>query len=880
MITITIDGKKISFERPVTILDAARAAGIHIPTLCHHDILKPYGGCRLCLVEVEKVPKLQTACSQYVSDGMVVRTETEKVVDARRAVLEFLLINHPLDCPHCDKAGECELQDLAAKYGPAMGRFAEGKRRYPENLEDPLIVRNRERCILCLRCVRMCDDVQGASALSVTGRGSKSYIEPFSGGAYDCEYCGNCLAVCPVGAITSRTHRHGFRPWLMEKEVETVCSYCGVGCSLVLQVRNNSVVRSVPRSGLGLNRGLLCSKGRFGYDCLNYGDRLDAPLMRRNGVLERVTWTEAINCIADRMKEIKRENGSDAIAGIVSGRCTNEDAYVFQKFFRGAIGTNNIDSVAGMAYGPAQRFFEKILVQGVTANPIQGISDSDGIFVIGGDPTAINPVLGLQVRSASKKGVPVIVVGHPGGLKRYSKRAFIMNSAAETVFLAALVDEIKRRRPLPGERPVLEEIINGFRPAPLEDASKMSGFGPNDLVDTAHALSNMSRPSIIIGRDIVQTDTGHMNLLFLAALTYLLNGRIYLLSELPNEQGVLDMGCQPDMLPSGRPLTVETFRKRCEETLGIIIPPAPGLSYAEMTEAAHEGRIKALYVMGEDMVLGLPDSNYVRGALRNIEFLVVQDRFFTETAKYADVVLPALSWAEKEGSYTNLERRIQLTRKAVEGESIEEWKVISEISKTFGLHMGYRSAADIFSEIARVSQIYRELTLEGIADGKSVWPYRGGPLRYDMHTEGTKLPDIVSVMEESGMSGVHVRREAHLFHSQNASRYSPALLSITPEPHLKIGDILADRLSVKDGDRVKVSTDAGSIVLSARRDPCLPDNVVLASTFDGGGIFEITKWRVNPITKAPASDVNGVVIDKEEAITVLHKDRADSLVGG
>ena len=248
MITITIDGKEIKLEKPVTVLEAARAAGIKIPTLCWHEQLKRYGGCRLCLVEVEKIPRLQTACTLMVADGMVVKTETEQIADVRRGILEFLLINHPLDCPVCDKAGECELQDLVEKYGPAKGRYKEKKRKVPESLEDPVIVRNMERCVMCTRCVRMCEGVQGASAIDVIGRGGHSHIEPFSGGKYDCEYCGNCISVCPVGAIMSRLHRHSYRPWQMVNETETICPYCGVGCTLIVQVRDDVIKRVVPQN--------------------------------------------------------------------------------------------------------------------------------------------------------------------------------------------------------------------------------------------------------------------------------------------------------------------------------------------------------------------------------------------------------------------------------------------------------------------------------------------------------------------------------------------------------------------------------------------------------------------------------------------------------
>lgn len=862
MITVNINGKKISLEKPVTILEAAKTGGIDIPTLCHDDLLEPYGGCRLCLVEIEKVPRLQTACTQFVTDGMVVMTETDRVAKARRAVLEFLLINHPLDCPYCDKAGECDLQDLAMKYGPTTGRFAEGKRRHPENFEDPIIVRNMERCILCSKCIRMCDNVQCASAISIINRGTKSSVEPFSGGKYNCEYCGNCLPVCPVGAITSRAHRHDFRPWLIEKEVETVCFYCGVGCTMLLQIRRNSIARVVSRSDLGFNRGLLCNRGRFGYDYVQSSERLDAPLIRRNGELQPAAWAEALAYVAQRLREIKAKKGGDVIAGIASGRCTNEDAYVFQKFFRGVLGSNNIDSVASLAYGPAQKYFEGIFGQGITANLIHGISNSDGIVVVGGDPTTVNPVLGLQIRSAFNKGVPVVVLGYTQGLEGFSRHRLIPNSSTETVLLASLVSELKNRISLTGERPSFEKIITDLQPAPLKDSSDICGIPVHELAHVVTALSTMSNPSIIIGRNVIQTSNGHINLLLLAALVYLLNGRIYLLSETPNEQGLLDMGCQPDMLPCGRPLSIETFRKRCEQLLEIEIPPNPGLSYTETIEAAHDGKIRALYVMGEDVMCSLPGTDYIRDALGNLEFLVVQDCFLTETAQIADVVLPAPSWAEKEGSYTNLERRIQLTRKAIEGRGLEGWKIIAEISTILNVDMGYGSMKDILAEMASVSLIYRDVTSEDIEGGKCLWPYKGEPLRHDAHLRNIELPDITSLMKGPERDKIYVHRDACLFHSENSSRYSSALKSISPEPSVKIGRVLAERLSIAQGDCVTVSSGAGRITVLAQIDPRLPEDAVFIPNFENQGVFTIMGWKTNPIIKTPALDGNEVILRK------------------
>ncbi|HDK17503.1 MAG TPA: 2Fe-2S iron-sulfur cluster binding domain-containing protein, partial [Nitrospirae bacterium] len=332
MITITINGKNIKLDEPMSVLKAAGKAGIKIPTLCHHDALETYGGCRLCVVEVERMPKLQNACTLIAADGMVITTESEVISKVRRGILELLLINHPLDCPYCDKAGECELQDLVDKYGPTVGRYTEIKRKVPASHKDEIFVRNMDRCVVCTRCVRMCNKVQGASAIDIIGRGNKSRMEPFSSASFNCEYCGNCLSVCPVGAILSRLYLHSFRPWQIDREEETVCSYCGVGCSVVVQVRDDSIKRVIPRFGLGLNNGLLCSRGRFGYEYINSEERLKEPLIRKNGKLEKSTWSEAIDFTAKKLTEIKNSHGGDAVAGIASPRCTNEDNYVFQKF--------------------------------------------------------------------------------------------------------------------------------------------------------------------------------------------------------------------------------------------------------------------------------------------------------------------------------------------------------------------------------------------------------------------------------------------------------------------------------------------------------------------------------------------------------------------
>lgn len=855
MITVTINGKEIKLEKPVTVLEAARSAGIKIPTLCWHEQLEKYGGCRLCLVEVEKIPRLQTACTLMVADGMIVRTETEQIADVRRGILEFLLINHPLDCPVCDKAGECELQDLVEKYGPAKGRYKEKKRKVPESLEDPIIVRSMERCIMCTRCVRMCEGVQGASAIDVIGRGGHSHIEPFSGGKYDCEYCGNCISVCPVGAIMSRLHRHSFRPWQMVNETETICPYCGVGCTLIVQVRDDMIKRVVSRIGSAVNNGLLCSRGKFGYEFVGNKERLTSPLIKKNGVLEKATWEEAISLVAKKLSEIKEKYGNSAIAGIASPRCTNEDNYIFQKFMRVVLGTNNIDSTARTGFAGAQSFIENIFGQGATANIISGLSNSDLVFVIGGDPTTVNPILGLQIRASSRKGASILTAGNIKGL-RYFNPLMLRPGRHETVLLEGLVSALKDKKGLSGSYLKLETEIKNIDVS-VEDVEKMCGIERKVFMESVDILSNASTPAIVMGKEMAQSNGGSYKLLLVSAINYLINGRIYLLSERANEQGLLDMGCVPDMLPGYRPVSYMEFRKRYESIWKSNLPEKQGLSIFEMIDAAKNGSLKAVYVMGENPVFNLPDSGNVESAFKNVGFVVVHDIFMTETARLADVVFPALGWAEKDGTFTNMERRIQRVRKAVNREGMEDWKIIAEISKKMGMNFKYREAEDIFKEISKVSPLYRSLTYEDIERGSAVYPYKGEPLRSETGE--------IQVHRGNGIvpGKLYIRLERPLFHSGTLSRRSPALMKISPEAAVRVNPDTAGALSLGDNDIVRVSTKTGSLELPAVIDKEIDGSyIMLTNNFEGKGAFSLMEYSVDPVTGAPCIDNNEVVVEK------------------
>ena len=881
MVTLSINGRKVELEAPVTILEAARKNGIDIPTLCHHPALELWGGCRMCLVEVEKMPRLQTACTVRVADGMAVHTETPRVVAARKAILEFFLINHPLECPTCDKAGLCALQDLTVKYGAVAGRFEEGKRVFPEVVDDPVIVRNMKRCIMCTRCVRMCDGVQGASAIGVIDRGAGSHIEPFSGGRYNCEYCGNCLTVCPVGAVMSKLHRYTYRPWQMEKTVKTICSFCGVGCTLRLEVRDESIKRVSAEYGDGVNNGLLCGRGRFGYEYADSPERLKTPLIKRDGRLERATWDEALGYAAERLLEIKKSGGGAAIGGIAGGRTTNEEIYLFQKFLRAGLGTNNIDSIARLGLLPAQKILEGIFGQGAAANLISGIPHSEAVLVVASDPTKLNPVMGLEVRAAARAGRKVITIGHVDGLKRHRTHRLEAKTGPgqETLIMAGLLGELLKVKPLTGENPGLEDAIRQWEktlPGP-DEVEKATGVAASLISATAADLKEVSTSSIIAGRELASSMDMRTNMLLLAALGYILNSRIFLISEHPNEQGLIEMGCSPDMLPGERPLEVSTFREKYEQAWGAGINPEAGLTLMEMIEQAGAS-IKALYVLGEDPAFNLPARGRVKEALGRLDFLVVQDIFMTETAAMADVVFPALCWSEKDGTYTNLEKRIQKLKKALVKEGIEDWRILAEIGKRAGLPARYRNVSDIFREIAQVSPIHAGLSFESIEEGGLLWPYKGKPLVYSATPYSAAQSSSVSTAAgglygpwaeaawsgaPQAQNGLKLVLDKPLLHSDTLSTHSGALMDLMGGPEARLCPETGSKLGIADGDAVKVSTEQGHISLKARLESGLPEDALfISNNFRGAGAFELFGYQLEPESKTPVLTAQNLKVEK------------------
>ncbi|HYA88243.1 MAG TPA: molybdopterin-dependent oxidoreductase [Nitrospirota bacterium] len=643
--TVTVDGKKVEVSAGSTIYEAAVAAGSRIPTLCHDNKLHPYGACRICLVEVEGTPrKFTPSCTTPITDNMVVRTSTPAITEARRMVLELLLIKHPLDCPVCDKAGECSLQDLVHEYGLGQSRFDAQKGYLPPDYASAVIERNISRCILCGKCVRICDEQNAVGEWAFTRRGTRARISTCFDMPLDCEFCGECVEICPVGALTTRQFKYKARSWNLEA-TSSVCNYCGCGCGINYETREGMIMRVGPA-----RNNYLCAKGRFGWDAVHSSERLANPKMRIGGELVDCTWEEALSVIATNLNVIKRKNGAGKIGGLGSVRTTNEDSYVFQKFLRTVVETDNVDSLARLKIpqGLNTSFFSGELNQ---------MAEHDVILVLDKNVGEINPLTGIEiVRAFNKKDRKVILVND--GFNKFNRIARVV-------------------LPTSTER-ALENLVKAYT----------STRGTNEANMAAELLKTAKKVAIVVPARLTDNEFSLIKDLAgkLPSVTY------YPLVRRSNFQGSLDMGVISGYLPGYRKVQ------------------RSGMNAVEMINLIASGMLSALYIMGDDPV---GSDSSLGPLLQKLEFLVVQDIFLTDTAKLAHVVLPAASSAEKSGTFTNLERRLQQINRAEEpfGESRPDWEIIQDLAKRMGGSMNYGSAMDILSEIRSVVPFYKDLSV-------------------------------------------------------------------------------------------------------------------------------------------------------------------------
>ncbi len=883
-ISLTIDGRQVSAPEGATVLEAALSAGIYIPTLCYDADLEPAGACRMCIVEIEGTDGLPTACTTVASDGMVVQTDTEAVNRVRRMTCELLIADHPPDCLTCTSNQQCELQKVASYLGITEKRLKPIEREAVVDDSNPFFTRDLSKCILCGRCTRACLGLRGVGAIEILGRGFESRVGTFGDLPISesvCESCGECIARCPAGALSAK--------WEVlppTREVTTTCPYCGCGCGLILGLRGGRIVRIRGEDEHLVSRGSLCVKGRFGLDFINSPDRLTRPLIRRDGKFEEAGWEEALDLVARRLGEIKAAHGPDAVAGLSSAKCTNEENYLFQRFMRAVVGTNNVDHCARLCHASTVAGLARAFGSGAMTNSIAEIENADCILVTGSNTTEAHPIIALYIKAAVTRHGAKLIVADPRriDLVRFAELHLRQRSGTDVALFNAMMNVILAEG-LADEAFVAErtEGFDEFRRSVQdytpERAEAISGVPADDIRAAARTYAGAERASIIYSMGITQHTTGTDNVLALANMVMLTGNvgkestGVNPLRGQNNVQGACDLGALPDVYPGYQKVDDPEARGKFERAWGVALSEEPGLTVVEMTNAAAEGRVKGLYVMGENPMLSDPDINHVREALQSLDFLCVQDIFLTETAQMADVVLPAASFAEKDGSFTNTERRVQRVRKALDppGEAWADWRIICRLATKMGHPMSYAGPAEIMDEIARLTPIYGGISLERIEGEGLQWPCadkahpgtvflhqgefkRGrGKFHPTPFREANELPD------EEYPYLLTTGRLLYQFHTGTLTRQSAGLDEIAPPTPFEINPQDAAREGIGEGDLVEVASRRGAVQVRALVTDRVPEGTVfMPFHFREAPANALTNPALDPIAKIPELKVCAV----------------------
>lgn len=864
MVTLTIDGVQVSVPAGTTILEAARKAGIRIPALCHNPRLQPYGACRMCVVQQKGRRNLLPACFNPVRKGMEILTDTPEVIRARKVQLQLILMTHPLDCPVCDAGGQCQLQDLVYEYGVIDNPFPGEKADQPVDHVSPFIERNVNRCVLCGMCVRVCDEVVGANELSFVGRGFHTKIGTDFDRPLNCEFCGQCVSVCPVGALNDRHFLHRARVWDL-KETETTCAYCGVGCTLLLGARNGRLLRARAAEGRGVNQGNLCVKGRFGWEYVGSGERLTTPLMRKNGALEPASWEEALERVGENFRKIKEEKGGEALAGLCSSRLTNEELYLFQKLLRGVLLTDHLDHAAGQGY-QAHLALKEALGYAASTNSINEIREAEVILALRSDLSETHPVIKSEVVLAVKRrrAKLIVVNSRSIGLNKFSALSLQVRPGTEALLVNGFLRAILKENLAPpdflaGRTAGREDLERSLEPFTLEAVSAGTGIPAEEIRRAAGLFAQAARSVILIstgsfsGPEDEKLARSAANLALLTGQIGREGTGIFLLGEKSNSQGALDMGLVPGLLPGYAGLADPEERRRFAAAWGLPLPERPGLGAPGILQKAREGRIKGLYLVGENPLVTYPDSAGTKAALEALEFLVVQDLFLTETAALAHVVLPAASFAEKEGTFTNAERRVQLVRPALHppGQARPDLWIFQELAKVLGARLGGETAGSAMEEIRRLVPPYGGMEYGLLEAGGRQWPcptadHPGSPALYTDGFPAGKArlaaAEAAEAFEDREFPFVLITGSTK-FHSGSLSRKSPGLLRLEGESCVEIHPADARRLGVAGGQKVTLESSQGKVTLQAVvSERSAPGLLFARGSFDPAGAGGLAGW--------------------------------------
>jgi formate dehydrogenase major subunit len=866
-ITVTIDGKQVAVPPGTTLYDAARSAGIDIPVLCHSPKLEPVAVCRMCVVEVQGARVLQAACIRQAEEGMVVQTQSDTVTRSRAMLTELLMSDYPqADHGHNGHAqhltGKANLLlDLAVQQGITAPRFPGRPVEHGRDGSSAVIQVNHDACIMCDRCIRACDDVQCNDVIGRAGKGYTARIafdNDLPMGQSSCVSCGECMAACPTGALIDKPLTLPVLPEAHLKKVDSLCPYCGVGCSITYTVdtQQNTILQVAGRES-PVNHSRLCVKGRYGFDYAHHQERLLVPLIRKpeyypkaveglahpREAFREATWDEALDLAAQRFMAIKQQFGGQALAGFGSAKCSNEDNYLFQKLIRAVFGTNNVDHCTRLCHASSVAALMEQIGGGSVSNPFSDCLETDAIFIIGSNTTHNHPVAATFMKQAAKAGTTLIVADpRRPEMADYADYYVRFNPGTDVALLNGMMHIIIREG-LYDEQFIeerteqfdqLREAVQHYTPRTV---ARLTGISEQRITDVALAYGQAERAMIFWGMGISQHTTGTDNARCLVNLA-LLTGNIgrpgtglHPLRGQNNVQGASDVGLIPMVYTGYQSVTEAAVQEKFERTWGVKLDPQPGLTVVEIMSAVLEGSIKAMFMMGENPFLSDPNINKVKKCLAAMDFLVVQDIFLTETAAYADVILPGTSFPEKTGTYTNTDSRVQLARKAVEppGQVRVDWHIIADLANRMGYPMPYASEEEIWQEIVSLTPPFAGITYERLEQQGIPWPcpepdHPGIPIRFtDTFPRGkakfvpAEFAPAKELPDEDYPLVLNTGRVLQHWHTGTMTRRAKALDEIAPEALLEMTPEDMQALGVADGEYVRVVSRRGEVVVKALR---------------------------------------------------------------
>jgi formate dehydrogenase alpha subunit len=831
-IVLTIDDKKISCPPGTSILEAAAQNKIKIPHLCYHPDLKPFGACRLCLVEDEKSGRLMASCVTPVAPDMTLRTENPRIRNHRRNIARLMIAEHPESCIVCSKGNRCQLRWVAAQMGVGETDLYSMPNYKPLEQANPFIIRDLSKCILCGKCIRADHELVAVGAIDYNLRGFDSRpatVHELGLERSNCTFCGTCVSICPTGALSAKSTQYVGSP---EKESFSVCGFCGVGCRLAMGQSANKIIDVNPAHLPDtVNKATLCVRGHFAHDFLNSSDRLIAPLMPKKKEDESiqmapVAWEEALDEIAVRLSQIKDENGPQSIAFMGSSKCSNEENYLFQKIARVLIGTNNIDNGGYVSGQFLSTFLDQKTGGGCRVTPLSDLDKAEVILALGADPNHSLPVVSYYLKRAAKRGSPLIVVDpRKTELVNFATLWLRIKPQTDLELLNALAALLHEKNAYDSE--FIDRYTEGFSIFTYGlsslDFDKVSRITDLEMkrLDAAAELLKGRRIAFVIGHGILQQQSGiHtmgaiLNMSLMSGSLGTEGAGIYVLARENNQSGAMDMGTVPNLLPGRMPLEEDAARKTWEENWKVKISPDPGLNMSRLIEAAESGRLKALYIMGENPLRSLPQPERVKAALKKIEFVVVQDILNNEIVKLADVALPGAAPSEKSGSFTNMEGRIQSFSQVVPppGMAKPDWKILDLLATRLGTPEPYGTMEKIREEICRLVPPYAQMTAEG-----QCWFNASSPMAaFQTEDAGEMIAfsPVVSTADENGDADYPLKAILGTlrFHLGSGTRTNASGrirdFDLGNEVALCAED--ADRLKLKDGDTVQIESRWGAI---------------------------------------------------------------------